>query len=148
MTDLRELEKRLEEATRPDRGLDGIIARDVAGWIPHFDLEGDRIIKWHRYGGHWHEPGTHPKKGTCRARSDNYPGFQTDCPEFTKSLDAAVALVERVLPSNRDDGRVWLQLLDDAVTTALASDAKPEDMARLVCITLIRTLIAKGDRHD
>ena len=105
MTDLRELEKRLEEATGPSQTLNRQI-NDTLGLPPI--------------------------------------GY----PRFTSSLDAAVALVERVLPSNRDDGRVWLQLLDDAVTTALASDAKPNNMARLVCLALIRTLIAKGDRHD
>lgn len=111
MTDLRELEKRLEEATGGSE-----------------DLNIEILHVLHDHGGFARE--------------------MVVVPNFTGSLDAAVALVERVLPSNRDDGRVWLQLLDDAVTTALASDAKPNNMARLVCLALIRTLIAKGDRHD
>src|SRR5262249_29396834 len=45
---------RVEAATGPDRGLDGQIARDVIGWLPYFDLEGDDILNWPDMGGHWH----------------------------------------------------------------------------------------------
>ena len=114
MTDLRELEKRLEEATEGQWWT----SEEADRWTVAIFGPKATFVDW---------------------------GMLTAA---FKSLDAAVALVERVLPSNRDDGRVWLQLLDDAVTTALASDAKPNNMARLVCLALIRTLIAKGDRHD
>ena len=102
--------ERLEKLEGADRGVDGLIARDVDGWVPHFDLEGDRLLEWHDFGGHWHRAGTHPKGAACKARSDSYPGFERECPSYTASLDAALALVARVLPgwgfhfgSNIDD---------------------------------------------
>lgn len=98
MTDLSALVRRVEGATGPDRGLDGLIARDVEGWVPHFDLDGDDLLDWPDMGGHWHRPKTHPKRGECKARSDSYPGFESECPSYTSSLDAAVSFVERVLP--------------------------------------------------
>lgn len=142
MTDLRELEKRLEEATGPDRELDCLIwGRDRGLEIT---WQNDCMIAQGEGAIGWIDPGKHQRNFSTN-RSEHGPG---SIPAYTASLDAAVALVERVLPSNRDDGRAWLQLLADAVTTALISDAKPEDMARLVCINIIRALIAKGDRHD
>jgi len=83
--------ERLEKCEGPDRGIDGLIARDILGWLPHFDLEGDDILMWYEYGGHWHQP-----DDPC----DGYHSVGEDHPdpdEFTNSLDACIALVERVL---------------------------------------------------
>jgi hypothetical protein len=84
--------KRLEAATGPDRGLDGIIARDVEHWIPHFDLDGDDLLDWPDMGGHWHSPGD-PSAFRC-AIVDG----ALEPPHYTASIDAALALVERMLP--------------------------------------------------
>lgn len=89
--DLKALLERVRNATGPDRGLDGLLARDVEGWIPHFALEGEDIIDWPWMGGHWHLPGD-PDADDCQQAPSDEP------PAYTASIDAALALVERVLP--------------------------------------------------
>ena len=57
------------------------------------------------------------------------------------SLDAAVALCERVLPNSQDEGRPWLQILQGVCT-----DDGSDQLPRLICLALIRCLIAKAER--
>ncbi len=70
----------------PDRGLDGLIARDVAGWVQHFGLNGDDLVYWPVSGGHWESPDAR-----------YIPGNSEEPPRYTASIDAALALVERCL---------------------------------------------------
>jgi hypothetical protein len=93
MTDLRALRERVAGLQGPDRGVDGLIARDLLGWLPYFDLDGDRLLDWHQAAGHWHLPGD-PCDGRHSVDDERNP----DPDEFTASIDAAVALIERVLP--------------------------------------------------
>lgn len=120
MTDLRELEKRLEEATGPSQTLDRQI-NDTLGLPPI--------------------------------------GY----PRFTSSLDAAVALVERVLPGweweRKCETNRWkfVRLIGPEFhkyefmgphnkhCTAWTFGETPP---LALCLALIRALIAKGDRHD
>ena len=127
MTNLRELEKRLEEATGGSE-----------------DLNIEILHVLHDHGGFARE--------------------MVVVPNFTASLDAAVALVERVLP-----GWYWAshssQYWDngrpaDKCFLGGVYDASPPEIngknfvvhkqtaALALCLALIRALIAKGDRHD
>lgn len=85
-SDLRGLIERLEKATGPDRELDG------AMWL-HFDQEALYKcwgVRGMRYAGHVH---TKAEKAAHIKRMSEYYA-----PAYTASLDAAVALVERVAP--------------------------------------------------
>lgn len=96
MTDRKTLEallKRVEEAGGEDRGLDGLIARDLLGWLPYFDLSGDYLLEWPDMGGHWHLPGD-----PCDHRHHVDEEHNPDPAEFTASVDDALELVERLLP--------------------------------------------------
>ena len=86
MTDLT-LREWVEKATGPERGLDGLIARDVLGWIPYFGLEGDALVDWPMMGGHWHQPGD-----LCGHWHDVSKAKYPDPPEYTASIDAAITL--------------------------------------------------------
>ena len=111
MTDLRELEKRLEEATGGSE-----------------DLNIEILHVLHDHGGFARE--------------------MVVVPNFTGSLDAAVALVERILPAWIWDvtstGQAWV--MHHETSEQHCADAKTPPVA--LCLALIRALIAKGDRHD
>lgn len=114
MTDLRELEKRLEDATGPSQTLDRQI-NDTLGLPPI--------------------------------------GY----PRFTSSLDAAVALVERIFPErewalsvDKENGKACADVADDVWDESfenIRAFSKAPPLA--LCLALVRALIAaKGDRHD
>lgn len=93
MPDIDALIARLEAASGPDRGLDGLIARDALGWLPYFDLDGDDLLDWPEIGGHWHKPGN-PCDGRHSVTNEH-----ADPPAYTASLDAAMSL--------RKPGTLW-----------------------------------------
>ncbi len=99
MTDtqaLRDLEKRLTEATGPDRELDAIFAAVLDGMTK---IEIDRQEVWATTGSGyatarllgWIDPGKTQR---------NFSIYDDTTPRFTASLDAAIALCERVLPGH------------------------------------------------
>lgn len=102
MGDVTGLVERLEKATGGDRGLDALLAQ-VAGWEWHGDGPVEEYPMW---AGHWVQPGF-PMNGTfgvrgkglcdCNVISETH-GNDKPPPHYTASLDAALALVERVLP--------------------------------------------------
>lgn len=112
MTDLRELEKRLETATGPNEWLDAAI---------------DHALN---------------------------PGNTVGAAPVSASLDAAVALVERVLPGwgyfiRRDEEGINASLLyPNALRVSPGCGQHKSSPALALCLALIRALIAKGDRHD
>lgn len=102
MGDVTGLVERLEKATGGDRGLDALLAQ-VAGWEWHGDGPVEEYPLW---AGHWVQPGF-PMNGTFGIRGkglcdcnviDETHGNDKPPPAYTASLDAALALVERVLP--------------------------------------------------
>lgn len=97
------LKERMAKATGPDRGLDGLIARDVLGWVPDFALEGDRLLLWPNTGGHWEWPDY--EDDWLEQQTGDFPDPQ----EFTASIDAALALLKRMLPSSiiKIEGPFW-----------------------------------------
>lgn len=119
---LRDLEKRLVEATGPSKIIDGEID--------------DYFSEWRNLGGWWRE-----HKVTGRRESYTY----VETPPHTASLDAAVALVERLggnpsleknIPSIEPRWDAWVQNetgnhYGGAPTPALA-----------LCLALVRALIA------
>lgn len=143
---LQEIEKRLQEATGPDRELDALIWAELDGRDVRY--EDGAVIARSRV----------PPHNECLLGLVDHPGrssrnfFEADgwkppIPHVTASLDAAIALAERVLPSNPDDGRPWLQLLHDVVIQMLAKGISREHLARLYCLAIIRALIAKEDKR-
>jgi hypothetical protein len=135
MTNLQDLEKRLQEATGPDRVIDFWIAVELGpnpltgteprpNWV---NDNGQELELWDATGRY------------------GFMGYHVD-PNVSASLDAAIALAERVLPSNPDDGRPWLQLLHDVVIEMLAKGIAREHLARLYCLAIVRALIAKEDK--
>lgn len=128
MTDLRELEKRLEEATGGSE-----------------DLNIEILHVLHDHGGFARE--------------------MVVVPNFTASLDAAVALVERCLngwgwrcgqgvTQHWVNGRAvtgWAflnRVHPDHADKKDEAGAYAETAPLALCLALIRALIAKGDRHD
>ena len=98
--------EKLQAATEGSRGLDGLIARDIEGWLPYFDLDGDDLLDWPDMGGHWHQPGDLCDHSHSVSSSESGP--HRDPPHYTTSIDAAFALVERVLPEFPHNGRfIW-----------------------------------------
>lgn len=87
MTDLTALIERVENGSGPDREVDFDIAR-FEGWTQHSD-ESDPVYA-RRPGLWWAEPG------------EDWSVCATP-PYYTSSLDAAVSLVERVLPREVPD---------------------------------------------
>lgn len=80
MTDLNELLERVKAATGPDRFLDEDIASELEnGW------------KWN-------------ESARCFVTPE---GFMDTAPKYTASTDAALALVERVLPGAASERTAW-----------------------------------------
>jgi hypothetical protein len=73
------LVERLEKATGPDREIDGLIVLTFYGWTFQ-KMKGDSCPYWREQNAEWYQ------------RKKDGP------PKVTASLDAALALVERVLP--------------------------------------------------
>lgn len=77
MADMQELISRLEAAEGPDRALDREIGLRIDGWYETVDSHGECLM----------------------VNGDRYPDHpESEYPSFTESLDAALALAERVLP--------------------------------------------------
>lgn len=126
MTDLRELEKRLEEATGPDRELDLAIGNIGAKWPWYFKDKHREVVTRDEYG-----PGAAGNPVCSLER-------------YTASLDDAVARVET--DAGRDDLK---QIVKQACELWWSRPGYlSEELPRFVCLALIRALIAKGDRHD
>lgn len=99
--------ERLERATGPDRGLDGMIARDLAGWSATHGLRGDAILEWPNLGGHWH-----PKGDRC----DNHHAWTQaeypDPPRYTADMNVALALAKQIVPGCQwtiEEDACWLR---------------------------------------
>ena len=135
-----ELLERVKAATGPDRGLDGLIARDLEGWVPHFALKGDELTDWPDMGGHWHLPDD-PDADDCQRAPSNEP------PPYTVSIEAALTLAERMLPcvgidihSQCGDGTQW-QVMLTGDKFCVAGLARSFPLAILAA--LLSALIAK-----
>lgn len=151
MTDLRELEKRLEEATGPDRELDCLIwGRDRGLEIT---WQNDCMIAQGEGAIGWIDPGKH-QRNFYTNRSERGPG---SIPAYTASLDAAVALVERCMATEwpqweRHHRTVYSRphvthLVEITVPSSEFRGAHETEAVALL-LALARALIAKGDRHD
>ena len=121
MTDLRELEKRLEALEDCSEQIDAKTAEAIDRAFP-FETEPD-------------------------ARYELISAVRG-------SLDAAVALVERVLPGwgyfiRKDEEGINASLLyPNALRVSPGCGQHKSSPALALCLALIRALIAKGDRHD
>lgn len=144
---MRELIERLEKATGPDRELDCEIAVALSFWPKYGPSEDEYayVVK----GTTWVEvrAGVRGKRKRPGARAiwythDTY-GASSCLPRFTASIDAAVALAERVLSDagwsvamNRIDrryvGRIWSGEIDDGKANAGATPAIA------LCIAILR----------
>jgi len=88
MTDLAELLERVRKATGPDRELDGEIAATLR--------VGNKLPDWaQNWTGEWRPT---IQGFVVLMQDDEQPGPNFSSPKFTASIDAALALVERVLP--------------------------------------------------
>ena len=77
MTTLKELAEMLDAATGPSRGLDRAVGIALAGWTATTDQWGPALL----------------------VDGDRYPDTSGSAfPDITSSIDAALALVERMLP--------------------------------------------------
>lgn len=116
---MRDLIERLEKADGPDRELDAKLARHLAG---------DPVDHWFRLFGDWFTDRT--------------------IPSYTSSIDAAVALVERVLPgaewevtnTGRRPGATVISYERRVREGAYASTP-----AIAICIALLRAKEARAD---
>jgi len=144
-----DLLQRVEAASRPDRILDAMIAADLAGLCLH---------------GSWHTEGPDGDRGhvcdDCGADSWGNLGKQgqrlTDpLPTFTASIDAALALVERLLPG------AWCVMAKGRLTAAeplygcellfnhdeQLGIASGHTQALAIVAATLRALIAKEAEH-
>lgn len=135
MSALTELRERVLAATGPDREIDGDFAI-LAGWT-FVKMKGDR-------NPYWRKPGV----------TEWY--MRSDLPNFTASIDAALALVERMLPGC---GLFFLRGEDEAGNTAglyqkgCGSHAAPEHQFEetadtppiAILAALLSALIAKEE---
>ena len=103
MTRYDDILARLRAAAGPDRGLDGRIAYSL-GWRFNGLLRGiedPKFDKWEGFGGHWHQPGG----AFCRVDQSFDGDLWPEPPEWTASIDAALALVAEKLPGWRPQFR-------------------------------------------
>lgn len=99
MTDLADLKRRVEEAIGPDRELDAAIRAAFFGDMLFCDFETGS------YHGECPSPGCGKPLGLHDERRSYPARWEEDdrLPPYTASLDATVALIERVKP-----GATWL----------------------------------------
>jgi hypothetical protein len=94
VTDLLDLKRRIEEAKGPDRELDCLIAVALAGFKtepPRYEGAGVRYCQ--------------PMEDGRYAVPGNAPDMLVR--DYTRSIDVALALVERVLPGYRPEFGKW-----------------------------------------
>lgn len=117
MTDFADLLARVREAKGPDRDLDAAIAL-ATGWTHEVNHEEDY---------------------ECWRKSDGKAAY---LPRYTASIDAALALVERMLPGK------WPLILDTATAIMWATESRIEfsgskiDLSRLPLAILAALLSA------
>lgn len=129
---------KLRSADKGSRGLDGLIARDIEGWLPSFGLEGDKITEWTKMGGHWHQPGDPCDHTHSVDWGEN--GLHRDPPHYTTSVDAALAFAERECPG------CVLTILTYAIARAeVSEDQFREYLPLAICIETIQTKETNND---
>lgn len=136
MTDLQSLLTRLEEAEGPSEALDVDLTIAFGLWSPPTGSKQDLLFP---------------------ARF-NRGQFSARCPHkaYTRSLDAALALVERVLPGwtianigQQDDGSWWAELREGFTTSygAVATSdtrARPKIASLALLSALLRAKLSEG----
>lgn len=135
MTDLNLIARKLEEAAEGSRELDGVI------WKACEEKPGD---DWQMMSGAWH-----------RRDPDDYVAFDTP-PSLTSSIDAALALVDRIYPDRPRRTDITELVLPNSrrysVTLQIGSHApdaatgNADTLPVAICLALIRALIAKEGR--
>lgn len=139
--------KRLEEATGPDRELDARIFCAANNMI--WEIDGQRVVGIDRDdGNNWETIGyVDPGKYSL-----NFTTYREDIPTYTSSLDATIAIVERMLPGWRKaigenvhtgywQGRVY-RLRDDDIFERYGCHGTSPQLAML--IAMFRALEAEG----
>jgi hypothetical protein len=135
----------VEKASGPDAGIDGRIALGIEGWAFHFGGEYDE--RWSDMAGHWLPPEGWLHEGSpfeCRCKSDI--AFDVP-PDYTASLDAALALCERVC-ADRELHPHAVDLLNEALEEMLVRGWWPNQpqapqIARYLIAALLRALVAQ-----
>lgn len=126
MTDLTTLIAKLEAATGPDRELDVAISCAIDGRV--LEKRGNDRKEWLYLSG------------TDNCRQDPGVFGQFLSPRFTASIDAAVALAERVLPGWR--GSVQFGNFECQVTAYLGSDEDTKEATAAHDMPAIALVIA------
>lgn len=127
MSDLQQLLARVEGATGADRRLDGALCRA-------FDLPA------------CFEPDCLPDVlERCVARVEGGGKDDTDVPRYTASMDAALALVERVKGSGIDAVQMMHDAMEDLANGGWRDDAPiAPQVALCVIARLLRALLAEA----
>ncbi len=139
MRKLEELIAELEKAEGPSLDLDGAIEVQVRRFeAAATGLDEMHWAKWQHYGNHVFEGGT-----------------EYDAEHFTGSLDAAVALVDRVLPgwrirSEHGDNYSMVEFVRGwgahKEILGIATSERPDDQIALcVCAATLRTKLAQEE---
>ena len=102
---------RLRQATGPDRELDYLIAIAVDLHMPEVGMTAKQLLNVH----------DGDLKAFMAAGESGYSALKDCLPRFTASIDAALALVERMLPNCRGDVH-WGG--SDAMASILRPDGK------------------------
>lgn len=137
MTDLTKLVERLEQATGPDRVLDGLIFKVCAGAVVQPQDAWNFRPTWQDFDGVWH----------LQDRNDKC-AYEPP-PHFTGSIDAALTLVPEGWMSDpwikRHNGHHW------SVTLHIPSyqfDERHEHLPIAICMAAISAREHKGSPGD
>ena len=147
LTDLRSLEKRLAEATGPSREIDDLLALAVEwDWpVPKRDLNDEAA--WFKLSFDEHAA----KHDYHTSFIAHHPWRRDYEPEWTASLDAAVALVERVLREHGRSAAFIGSFIYEAVGNTEDATMHAQRIglvasyANILCLTLVRALISKEE---
>lgn len=148
---LQDLLVKVEAAESGGRELDGRIAW-AFGWRFNGGVTPDDadFKDWPDIAGHWHKPGDRfadiLNKAEYRSETEGFPsGRWDDPPEWTKSLDAAVALVEAKLPDaglSFGNGGHGCTVLNEKWYASVRFGSGPDDVELVQAKTLPLALIA------
>lgn len=144
MNDLKALLERVEKAEGPDRELDAAIynALYTDNYRPHaFHSFEQKFHAVHRYHDGW------------LVGKDNSDEWAENLPKFTASIDAAVALVEKMLPgwawgvhvNPRAVGGFLAHVTERSPIRPMPNIGAAPTPALALCAALLRALIAKAE---
>lgn len=152
MADLAELLARVKAATGPDRELDALV---WASTLPSdgIGLDGYGLPDGSHFEHEADEDGSVSQYVILDGKS--HKRARRSAPDFTASIDAALALVERMLPgtcwlmakgrTRPDEPLYGIQLIQEGADDAIADEAEHECVELAILAALLTALIHQAE---